>query len=398
MNSVALLTIISFISFMSNGVAGPISSLYLESLGASYFMLGVLSTVSSLTRVLSSYLSGRQSDRLANRKLFLAGGLAGSTLVSGGMAIIPSYLFAFPLRVVGTISRAAYNTSSLALMGDLLENRTDRGRRMGIYRGLGSLGFATMAFFAGSIADRTSLRVPMAGSAVLLAIALLLSLAVREASPKARARTSRVTRTDASPSAPTSRLPLTPLLVSVFLWALAFSAMQSVWSNYLVGQLNFSKTVMSRLWALAAFVEFPMMVLGGWLSDRLGRLPVLALGLLGWSVVYSCYVFFPVYPWIMLVQVGRGFSFGMFVGTSMTYATEVAEQSKRGRASGLYSSTRGLGSVLGGTVGGSLTQFLGFQFMLLTCATLVFGGAVYVATTYFRWRGTTAQRHDGQSS
>ena len=81
MNSVALLTIISFITFMSNGVAGPVSSLYMESLGASYLMLGALSTVSSLTSVLSSYLSGRQSDRLANSKGFLTGGLAGSALV-----------------------------------------------------------------------------------------------------------------------------------------------------------------------------------------------------------------------------------------------------------------------------------------------------------------------------
>jgi MFS family permease len=114
--------------------------------------------------------------------------------------------------------------------------------------------------------------------------------------------------------------------------------------------------------------------------------------------VFSSYVLFPVYPWIMLIQIGRGFSFGMFVGTSMTYATEVTTQAERGRASGLYSSTRGLGSVLGGAVGGSLTQFLGFRFMLFTCAILVFGGAVYVATTYLRWRGATVQAPDPASS
>lgn len=387
MNSVALLTIISFMVFMSSGVAGPITSLYLESLGANYFIIGVLSTVSSLTTVLSSYLWGRQSDRLANRKLFLTDGLAGSSLVSAAMALIPGYIYAFPLRVVGTVSRAAHSTSSLALIGDLLEVRSDRGRRMGIYRGLGSLGFASMAFFAGSIADRTSLRVPFAVAAALIALAFLLSLMIQEVPQTARSGAGNDAPAAVSVPPPGHHLPLSPLLVSVFLWSLAFSSVLAVWPNYMVGQLNYTRTDMSRLWALAAFTEFPMMILAGWLSDRLGRLPVLGLGLLCWSAVFSCYVVFPVYPWILLIQVGRGFAFGAFVGTSMTYATEVTTQAERGRASGLYSATRGLGSVLGGTVGGSLTQFLGFRPMILTCAALVSVGAIYVAAVCLRWRG-----------
>jgi SET family sugar efflux transporter-like MFS transporter len=258
---------------------------------------------------------------------------------------------------------------------------------MGIYRGLGSLGFASMAFFSGSIADRTSLRLPIALAAAFLALAFVLSLMVREA-PRPSHPWERGSTAAAATAPPLGRrLPLIPLLVSVFLWSLAFSAVLSVWSIYMVGQLNYSRTAMSRLWALAAFTEFPMMVLAGWLSDRVGRLPMLGVGLLSWVVVFSCYVLVPVYPWILLVQVGRGFAFGAFVGTSMTYATEVTTQAERGRASGVYSATRGLGAVLGGTVGGLLTQLLGFRFMLFTCAGLVFGGAIYVAAVYVRWKG-----------
>ena len=42
MTNLVVLTIIGFIMFMSQGVVGPVSSLYAQELGASYVLLSVL--------------------------------------------------------------------------------------------------------------------------------------------------------------------------------------------------------------------------------------------------------------------------------------------------------------------------------------------------------------------
>ena len=76
MKNLILMTAIGIILFMSRGIVGPINSLYVESLGANYVMIGVLGAIISLTTIAFSYVWGRLSDRRGKRKLFLVGGLA----------------------------------------------------------------------------------------------------------------------------------------------------------------------------------------------------------------------------------------------------------------------------------------------------------------------------------
>jgi MFS family permease len=324
MKNVTLITIIGFILFMSVGIIAPINSLYAESLGASYIAIGLLGAVTSLVSIFASYVWGRASDRLGQRQVFLAVGLATLAVVQGLKAIVPNYVVLFPVNMLGAIAQAAYVTTSLALMGDLLEQRPgERGRRMGVYRGLNSLGFSLMAFVSGSMADRFSIRVPFVLASFFLGVAFwlvskiqepsldpatqvtfrdwaaffrLVLVSAREATGtmadqfmalvrplfRQRANGDKLTgpRTPHRGGEGAERLPLNPLLISTFLWSLAFGAVIAVWPNYMVGELAYSQSNVGRLWSLAAFLEFPLMILSGWLSDRIGRLPMLGLELL----------------------------------------------------------------------------------------------------------------------
>jgi MFS family permease len=391
MSNLTLMTTIGFILFLSRGITGPVSSLYTESLGASYVTIGILGTVSSLTLILCSFLWGRASDRLSQRKVFLVLGLATLAVSAGLQAVAPSYEVLFPLHILGAVAGAAYGTASLALMGDLLEQRHgERGRRMGVYRGLGSLGFGLTAFLSGSIADWLSLRATFGLAAAFVALAFLLALNVKECSSSERldstaghdASAGQPFRVDAASTVQAAKpkpLTLMPLLISAFLWSLVTGAVYSVWANYMVGELSFTQAQMSRLWALASLSEFPFMILAGWLSDRIGRVQMLSLGFLAWTFVFLGYVFTPLMPWIALIQLLRGFAYSAFTATAMTYAAEVRAKAQRGRVSGLYSSAGGLGTVLGSSMGGALAQFAGFQSMIGINAALIFGGAVYLA-------------------
>lgn len=261
---------------------------------------------------------------------------------------------------------------------------------MGVYRGLGSLGFGLMAFVSGSIADWLSLRATFGLASAFVALAFLLSLGVRESSSSERHGSTTGPVADrgqpsGGDSAPTARdetqipLPLTPLLVSAFLWSLVVGAVYSVWANYMVGEMGYTQAQMARLWALASLSEFPLMILAGWLSDRIGRVPVLSLAFLAWGLVFLGYVFIPTMPWIMLVQLCRGFAYSAFTATAMAYAAEARARAQRGRVSGLYSSSGGFGTILGSSMGGALAQFGGFRAMFGINAALILGGSSYLA-------------------
>jgi MFS family permease len=434
--NVTLLTIISFILFMSVGITSPISSLYAESLGASYVAIGLLGAATSLTTIFFSTVWGRASDRLGQRKAFLAVGLAALAVGRELMAVVPSYEYLFVLNVLASTAQAAYGTSSLALMGDLLERRSgERGRRIGTFRGLGSFGFGLTAFLSGSLADRFSIRVPFLLSGLALVVAFLLTLKVEEPPPEDATSTSlrdwrgfwrllvastrdaarslidqltallkrrfeRVQPAEAGSASLTSDaetersewLPLSPLLISALLWSLSFWAVYSVWANYMVSELGYAQADVGRLWSLAALTEFPMMVLSGWLSDRVGRLPMLSVGFLIWSFIFAGYVYIPVMPWIVLIQLTRGFAYSAFTATAMTYAAEARPKSQRGWVSGLYSSSSGIGTILGSFVGGSLTQFFGFRTMILTNGVLFLGGAIYLAVVAIRQAARAPRR------
>lgn len=402
MSHLALLMTVSFLLFMSGGLTGPLNSVYVKSLGANYAQIGMLGTVGSLTALGFGYLWGHISDRVQRRKRFMMIGLAGTALNLALTAIIPSYIYLFPLRILSAVAQSAYGTTSLALMGDLLEQRRGRGKSMGTYRGLASLGFGLMAFVAGSIADRTSLRMLFALASTLATTAFLLSFAIKEPEPEERTSSTEEPRAgqkvdgaagaapqEAPPETQERRLPMAPLLVAAFMWSMIFSSVYAVWANYMVDQLGYSQTATSRLWSIASTSEFPLMILAGWLSDRVGRLPMLSLGFLAWTVVFLGYVTVPVMPWIVGIQLLRGFAFSAYTATAMTYATEVRSREARGRASGLFSSAGGMGRILGSTMGGTLTQAMGFVPMILICAGLIFSGAVYLGGCALRWRAQT---------
>jgi MFS family permease len=413
-NSLLLMTLVSFVVFMSRGITGPVSSLYTESLGASYAAIGLLGTVASLSTILFGYLWGRTSDLLGRRKALLVAGLAVGALNQGLIAIAPTYRYLYLLRPLGGIAMSAYATASLALVGDLLErSERDRGRRMGVFRGLGSLGFGLMAFLSGTVADATSFRVPFALSGAFLAAAFVLVLRVREPASAAGTRISVLGSLGLLREAARSlvydvrgwvravverrlqagaremegdalRLPLAPLLLAAFLWALVTGAVYAVWANYMVSEVGYSSATMSRLWAIASTSEFPLMIVAGWLSDRLGRLPMLCLGFVAWGIVFVGYVLVPGMPWILFIQLVRGFAYSAHTATAMTYAAEVRGRAQRGWVSGLYGAAGGLGSILGATLGGLQTQWVGFRPMIATNAVLIFAGAFHLGVVSIR--------------
>lgn len=387
MDSIRLLTIVLFLVFAASGATSPMLSLYLQSLGADYAHISAILTTYAVACLAASYVWGRLSDRLGRRKPLVVGGLWGGAFAFALLAAAPTATFAWGVRVLEAVAMTAYGTVSLAFMGDLLANNPARGRRMGSYRGFGSLSFSLGAFGGGSIIQFLGMRQVLALCALFLAAAAAVAMTIREAAPV----DPQPAPTTGVASAQPQRMPIL-FLLGVLLWTGAFWSAYSMWPNYL-RDLGYPESAANWLWGLAAISEVPFMSVVGLLSDALGRAPVLAMGGLGVGLVLLGYV--TLNRWLaglMAVQVFRGFAYSAFTATSMIYATESGTARTRAGSVGVYNVAMSLGQILGLAVGGQVVQRAGFTTLFLASALVFVVSAAVFSTLHGQqaWKQATA--------
>lgn len=381
MNSIVLLTIIIALVYAAVGIAMPLLTLYLQSLGADYARIALILSTTAAVSLVSSAVWGRLSDALGRRKPLVAGGLAGGAVAYALLSQALSFEMAWGVRLFEAAVLAAYATTSLAFMGDLLASRGGRGRRMGLYRGIGSFAFAIGAMIGGRLADAATLRVPFIVAASLYALAALIALTLREppraVSGQSSAISGQSSAVSSQPSAVSRRssfvfrlssfvfrpsLPL-PFLAGVFLWQMTWNGQASMWPNYMAA-LGHAKTAISSLWGLAGLIEAPAMLLSGQLSDLVGRAALLAAGGFGAGLVMLGYLFFAgALATLIIVQIVRGVTFGSYTANAMTFAVEAGDEQTRGTNSGLLNTVSGAGQLVGLYLAGTLVQLFGFQLM-----------------------------------
>ncbi|MCC6165737.1 MAG: MFS transporter [Caldilineaceae bacterium] len=367
MTNYRLLTVIGSLAYVAVGVSSPLLTLFLESLGASYIQISLVLTSFVLTLLGCNYLWGRLSDRLGRRKPFVVAGLLGLALVYAWLGHVPTLAAAWATRLLEGAALAAYTTLSLAMMGEALDRsaKQRQGRRMGLYRGLGSLAFAAGSVAGGRVAEAYGLADSflICAAAYLLAALVALQLQDQPAAPLAQQ--------PVPSSAPRTRARLLPaaFLTGVFLWTAAHSASASMWPNYMA-QLGYSTGQLTSLWGLAALVEMPAMFALGALSDIAGRTAVLMTGGFGIALVNAGYAAAAhLLPVLIGIQVVRGIGFAAYTGSAMTFTTEHGGK-ERGGASGLYHTTGSAGQLAGLLMGGTLAQTMGFPTMFAACALL----------------------------
>ena len=360
-NNFRLLTMIGVLYFATVGISAPLITLYLQELGATYDRIALILASFAATGLLTNYIWGWLSNKTGRRKPIVVGGLLGLMVayVWLSQAVTPEQ--AWLARILEGACGAAYLTPSLALMGDLLVDGKQRGRKMGVYRGLSSLAFAVAAVVGGRLADLYSLQLVFWVCVLLNGLAVVVALFLQEVPSVESMVEDEVVVGEKRP------LPTT-FLAGVFLWIASWSAFTSMWPNFM-DKLGYSKTVISGLWGLAALVEAPAMWLVGGLSDVIGRVPLLVTGALGIVLIMTGYILLSHWlPALMGVQTVRGVVFASYTPTSMTFASEWGNQQQRGGDTGLYYAMNGAGRLLGLFMGGRIVQAFRFETLFVVCA------------------------------
>ena len=132
--------ILIFIADIVTGVPTPIFPLYATSLGASLGLLGVITAMLGLGRLVAALPIGMLSDRL-DRKTVLVAGMVMFAIAFGAFSIVPSAEWLVVPRLLQAVAMVATFPLGVAYIGDVVEPR-DRGAAIGVYTAAMGSGFA----------------------------------------------------------------------------------------------------------------------------------------------------------------------------------------------------------------------------------------------------------------
>lgn len=164
------------------------------------------------------------------------------------------------------------------------------------------------------------------------------------------------------------------LFITVFVDLLGFGIVIPLLPMFAV-RLGISFVGIGAIMAIYSLAQFIFAPILGRVSDRIGRRPVIMLGLFGSSVGYLIYGFAGSFAGLFLSRAVHGMC-AATISTAQAYIADTTDESNRARGMGMIGAAFGLGFVIGPAIGGLLgrndLRIPGFFAAALTFANLIF--------------------------
>lgn len=173
------------------------------------------------------------------------------------------------------------------------------------------------------------------------------------------------------PVAPaTSRSATLAVFITVFIDLIGFGIVLPLLPSY-AARLSVSDTRIGFLVSSFSLCQFLLAPWWGRLSDRIGRRPVILIGLTGSALSYLVFAYAGNFEALLFSRVLAG-SMGATVNVAQAYLADVTPPERRSSAMGLIGAAFGLGFVIGPAVGG-ISSHYGDQLPGLIAASLCAG-------------------------
>jgi SET family sugar efflux transporter-like MFS transporter len=339
-----------------------ISMFGLQEVGMSPMALGVFLSVSTVGGIAASTIVGRISDKVQSRKRVLmcvaAAGMAGYAVFAFSRAYI---VLLFAALFVISFSRSTFPQLFAFASGiDVHGREENRALVNGILRAIFAIGWVvgpTIGALVLEASGFTALYLTMAG--MFAAILAVTGLFVKDR------RTER--------AAPKGK-PATMLSRKMVLSAAGFCTIYLATSLngyalplFVTETLGADRKQVGLLLGLAAAIEIPLMIFGGYLVRHIGTSRLVKIGFVSY-VAYAVSVLVARDPLLLYpIQVLNALAISQIMGTGISYFQEMAPD-RPGTTITLFNNTTAVGNVMGGMVFGAIISFFDYRSVYLFCA------------------------------
>ncbi|GER79373.1 MAG: MFS transporter [Anaerolineaceae bacterium] len=183
-------------------------------------------------------------------------------------------------------------------------------------------------------------------------------------------------------SSRTKKPPLLSGVVLLFLFAMILANlggnMYGPLMSLYVRDLGASVEQIGLFFTLSSIIPLALQILGGYISDVLGRLRAIAIGSVVGIFTYVALLLAPTWQWLLLAMAFAAVT-GSLVGPSFdAFIAENSSEENRARTFGVSQALFGIVGVAGPLAGGFLANNYGFKSMLLVA------GFLYILATIIR--------------
>lgn len=344
-----------FLVSLAFAMLGFLLPIYGKQLGASALEISGLYSIFSLMTVVGRPLVGWALDRFG-RKRFLVAALAGYAGAMGVFALSHDMVTLYAARLVQGIASSLMWISAYTIATDLA-SAEDRGRAVGSVDEVSARGslYGAIAGFTivGFLTLNPGWGVMFAAYAVMAVVGAW--LAWRNV-PETRQAQS-VQTPISSRQMDTHRLAR--LMIVVFATGISTTMIGPLILIFLQDRFTTDVRVLAMASIPAALVYSYLPSHLGRLSDRFGRAPLMAMGLVGSGLISLLLPGLPALGWLVVVWMAEAVGFAAAAPAQEALVADITGHETRGTGYGLYTFASSLGATLGPLAGGWLYDNVG---------------------------------------